>query len=163
MAWHTLIQNFSKQATAFIAYASQRAKVSRCLNSLFSRCPACLVPGGGGGALNSWEFWVGVCRPVPLILTRFQTKQYNFPHSFSDYTFKIHIRFQTWLRLKRKQKNYSNPFLNRIFLFLFYSFGIETINTFIHSAVPSKLYPIQDQNGQKCIPVFRPKPLKNLT
>ena len=37
------------------------------------------------------------------------------------------------LRLERKQKNYSNPFRIRIFLFLSYSFGIETINTFIHS------------------------------
>ena len=37
------------------------------------------------------------------------------------------------LRLGRKQKNSSNPFRIRIFLFLSYSFGIETINTFIHS------------------------------
>ena len=37
------------------------------------------------------------------------------------------------LRLERKQKNYSNAFRIRIFLFLTYSFGIETINTFIHS------------------------------
>ena len=37
------------------------------------------------------------------------------------------------LRLERKQKNSSNPFRIRIFLFLSYSFGIETINTFIHS------------------------------
>ena len=33
------------------------------------------------------------------------------------------------LRLEQQQKG----FLNRIFLFLFYTFGIETINTFIHS------------------------------
>ena len=37
-------------------------------------------PGGG----YSWEFLVGVCRPVPQILTRFQTKKCNFPHPFSD-------------------------------------------------------------------------------
>ena len=37
------------------------------------------------------------------------------------------------LRLERKQENSSNPFRIRIFSFLFYSFGIETINTFIHS------------------------------
>ena len=37
------------------------------------------------------------------------------------------------LRLGRKQKNSSNPFRIRIFLFLSYSFGIETVNTFIHS------------------------------
>ena len=34
------------------------------------------------------------------------------------------------VRLERKQ---TNPFRIRIFLFLSYSFGIETINTFIHS------------------------------
>ena len=67
------------------------------------------------------------------------------------------------LRLERKQKNYSNPFRIRIFLFLSYSFGIETINTFIHSVVPSKtipdfrpnaqrVYPFSDQNGAKTIP-----------
>ena len=37
------------------------------------------------------------------------------------------------LRLERKQNNSSNPFRIRIFLFLSYSFGIETINTFIRS------------------------------
>ena len=38
------------------------------------------------------------------------------------------------LRLGRKQKNSSSPFRIRIFLFLsyLYSFGIDTINTFIH-------------------------------
>ena len=37
------------------------------------------------------------------------------------------------LRLERKQKNSANPLKIRRFLFLSYSFGIETINTFIHS------------------------------
>ena len=37
------------------------------------------------------------------------------------------------LRLERKQKNSANPLRIRTFLFLSYSFGIETINTFIHS------------------------------
>ena len=37
------------------------------------------------------------------------------------------------LRLERKQKNSLNPFRIRIFLFLSYSFGIETLSTFIHS------------------------------
>ena len=37
------------------------------------------------------------------------------------------------LRLERKQKNSSNPFRIHIFLFLSYSFGIGTINTFIHA------------------------------
>ena len=34
--------------------------------------------------------------------------------------------------LERKQTNSSNPFRIRTFLFFSYSFGIETINTFIH-------------------------------
>ena len=34
------------------------------------------------------------------------------------------------LRLECKQKNSSKPFQIRIFLFLSYSSGIETINTF---------------------------------
>ena len=38
-------------------------------------------PGGGG---NSGEFLVGVCRPVPQILTQFQTKKCNFPNPFSE-------------------------------------------------------------------------------
>ena len=39
------------------------------------------MPGGGG---YSWEFLVGVCRPVLQILTLFQTKKCHFPHLFSD-------------------------------------------------------------------------------
>ena len=85
------------------------------------------TPGGGG---YSWEFLIGVCFPVLQILTQFQTQKCNFLHPFSDQTSKIHTRL---LRLECKQKNSSNPFRIRIFLFLSYSFGIETINTFIHS------------------------------
>ena len=51
------------------------------------------APGGGG---YSWEFLVGLCRPVLQILTRFQTKKCYFPYLFSDQTSKIHTRFQTW-------------------------------------------------------------------
>ena len=60
------------------------------------------------------------------------------------------------LRLERKQKNSSNPFRIRIFLFFSYSFGIEAINTFILSLsflenyirFQTK-YPFSDQNGTK--------------
>ena len=54
----------------------------------------------------------------------------------------IYTHFQTWLlgrnyviiiTLGRKHKNYSNPFWIRIFLFLSYSFEIETIKMFLHS------------------------------
>ena len=67
------------------------------------------------------------------------------------------------LRLERKQNNYSNPFRIRIFLFLSYSSGIETISTFIHSVVPSKTQPDSRPKWAKCIPVFRPKRRKNPT
>ena len=100
----------------------------------------CRTPGG-----YSWELLVGVCRPVLQILILFQTEKCYFSHPFSDQTSTIHTRFQIWpsgrnrnyviiLRLGRKQKNSSNPFGIRIFLFLsyVYSFGIDTINTFMH-------------------------------
>ena len=67
------------------------------------------------------------------------------------------------LRLERKQKKYSNPSRIGILLFLSYSFGIETINTFIHSVVLSKTIPDSRPKWAKCIPVFRPKRRKNLT
>ena len=44
------------------------------------------------------------------------------------------------LRLERKQKNSSNRFRIGIFLFLSYSFAIETMNTFIHSRNSLKNY-----------------------
>ena len=67
------------------------------------------------------------------------------------------------LRLERKQKNYSNPFRIRVFLFLSYPFGIETIYTFIHYVAPSKTIPDSRPKWAKCIPVFRPKRRKNTT
>ena len=66
------------------------------------------------------------------------------------------------LRLERKQKNYSNPFRIIIFFFFSYSFGIETINTFIHSVVHSKTILDSRPKWAKCIPVFTPKRCKNL-
>ena len=88
---------------------------------------------------------MGVCRPVPLILTLLRTKKCHFHIRFQTKTSKIHTRFQTnplgrkyvikVLRLEGNQKSSSNPVRIRLFLFLSYSFGIETINTFIHSRV----------------------------
>ena len=56
-----------------------------------------------------------------------------------------------------------NPFQIRIFLFLSYSFGIETINTFIHPLVPSKTIPDSRPKWAKSIPVLRLKRRKNPT
>ena len=67
------------------------------------------------------------------------------------------------LRLERKQKNSSNPFGICIFLFLSYSFGIETINTFIHSRSSLKNHNDSRPKWTKCIPVFRPNRRKNPT
>ena len=124
-------------------------------------------PGG-----YSWEFLVGVCRPVPQILTRFQTKKCNFPHHFSDQTSKIHTGFQTWplgrnyviitSPLERKQKIIQIHFEFAV-LFLAYSFGIKTINTFILSVVPSKTIPDSTPKWAKCKPVLRAKRRKNPT
>ena len=89
-----------------------------------------------------WEFLVELCGPVLQILARFQTKECHFSHPFSDHTSKIHTCFQTWplgrnyviiTQIRAQTKNCSNTFRIRIFLFRSYSFGIETINAFIHS------------------------------
>ena len=120
-----------------------------------------LFPGEGG---YSSEFLVGVCRPVLQILTRFQTKKRTFPLPFLDLALRQKLCYH-YVAVGAQTKNYSNPFQIRIFLFLSYSFGIETINTFIHSVVPSKtipdsrpkcipqsVYPFLDQNGAKTLP-----------
>ena len=88
-----------------------------------------LLPGILGGSVPP-----GSPNPDPI-----QTLKCYFPHPFSDQTSKIHTHFQTWplgrnyYLVRAQTKKYSNPFRIRIFLFLSYSFGIETINTFIQS------------------------------
>ena len=72
---------------------SKRCIVYYYYRSFYSAFP----PGGGGGGGYSSEFLVGVCRPVPQILTQFQTKICHFPHPFSDLASKIHTRFQTFV------------------------------------------------------------------
>ena len=65
------------------------------------------------------------------------------------------------LRLEQQQKGLLNPFWIRMFLLLFYSFGIETINTFIHFRSCSKTIPDSRPKWVKSIPVFRAKRRKN--
>ena len=87
----------------------------------------------------SWEFLVGVCRPVLQIQTLFQTKKYHFPHPFSDpevvtkrnitCVHKTEI-MSSLVRLKLQQKKSHFEFMLH---FLSYSFGIETTNTLIHN------------------------------
>ena len=128
------------------------------------------LPGGGGGTPgNSWwgctarffKSWPDF-RPRNVIFhTRFQTRPLKPIHVFRP-GLKAEIMLSL-LRLERKQKNYSNVFRIRIFLLLSYSFGIETLNAFIYSVVPSKtisgsrpkvqsVYPFSDQNGAKTLP-----------
>ena len=84
---------------------------------------------------------------------------------------KIHTRFQTWplrnyvnITLIRtppqpppppqKKKISENPFRIRAFLFLSYSFGIETINTFIHSCGSLDNHTrFQEEKEQKSYPL----------
>ena len=122
------------------------------------------------------EFLVGLCRKVLQILTRFQTKKCHSPNPqtrvqtrtlksltvFRPCPLGTNYVITTQIRAQKK-KNYSNPFGIRIFLFLSYSFGIETINKFIHTVVPSKTIPDSRRKWAKCIPVFRPKRRKNPT
>ena len=67
------------------------------------------------------------------------------------------------LRLERKQKNSANPLKIRTFFFLSYSFGIETINTFIHSRRSLENQTWFQINMGKSIPVLRSKSRKNPT
>ena len=99
----------------------------------------------------SWEFLVGVCRPVLPILALFQTKKCHF-----------HTRFETWslrnyviiTQIRTPNKTFLKPLRIRILLFLPYALGIETTNTFVHfrSSFIEKLYSILDQNGQNVYP-----------
>ena len=63
-----------------------------------------------------------------------------------------------------KKKKSSNPFRIRISLFLYSSFGTETILIRSYTPVaPSKTIPDSRPKWAKCIPVFRPKRLQNPT
>ena len=84
--------------------------------------------GRGGG--YSWEFLVGVCRPVLQILTLFQTKKCHFPHPFSDQTSKNHTSFQTWslgrnyITYHYLDKSTNNKILQIHFEFGYFSFSL---------------------------------------
>ena len=86
---------------------------------------SCQVPGGvllgilGGGVPPDSS------NPDPI------SDQKNIPHPFQ--TRPLGRNYVTITQIRGQTKNSSNPILIRIFLFLSYSFGIKTINTFIHS------------------------------
>ena len=74
---------------------------------------------------------MGVCRPVLQILTLFQTKKCHFSRPFSDLAFKKLCHH--YLDYSRNKKYFLKSIRIGIFLFLSFSFGTETINTFVHS------------------------------
>ena len=79
----------------------------------------------------SWEFLVGVCRPVLQILTLFQAIEM----SFSTPVFRPGLLAEiisSLFRLERNQK-FLQLHLEFAYFSFFCSFGIKTINTFIHS------------------------------
>ena len=91
---------------------------------------------------NSWEFLVGCM--VLQILTQFQTKKFSFstlifrpgkkPYPSSDLA-QAEIMLPL-LRFERQLKHFLKLRRIRILLFLFYSFGIESTNTFMLSRIP---------------------------
>ena len=86
-----------------------------------------LVAGVPPGSPKAWPDF----RPEIVIFhTRFQTRPLK---SIPVSDLAIREKLSSLLRLERKQKSSSNPFRIRIFFFLSYSFGIETIKTFIQS------------------------------
>ena len=67
------------------------------------------------------------------------------------------------LRLERKQNNSSNSFLISIFFFLSYSFGIQTIKTFVHSRSSLKNHTRFQTKMGKVYTCFQTKRRKNPT
>ena len=126
------------------------------------------MPGG-----YSWEFLVGCVVRFFKSWPNFRPKNVIFHTRCQTRTLKSILVFRpglkadimlSLLRLERKQTNSSKSFRIRIFLFLSYSFEIETINTFIHSRSSlenhkpnpdqneQSVYPFSDQNGARTLP-----------
>ena len=99
---------------------------------------------------DSWEFLVGC-------VARFSCKILFQTWHLSNYVIITQIRTAT--------KTISQiPFRIRIFLFFSYSFGIKTINTFIHYRNQlQKTIPDSRPKWVKSTPVFRPKRPKHHT
>ena len=106
------------------------------------------MPGG-----YSWEFSVGVCRPVIHFLTLFHTKKCNFSHLFSDLAFrqKLCYLYLTQIRTQTKkilQIHFEYAYSS--FFFIHRKFNDKYVHTL--QQFPRKPYPIPDQNGQSAYP-----------
>ena len=110
----------------------------------------------------SWEFFVGVCRPVLQILTLFQTKKCHFSHPFSYLASK-----KLCDRLRRLAEQ-QQRFLKIHFEISYFSFLqlIWNLNDKYWSlytpVVPSKTKLDSRQKLAKFMPIFRPKRRKTL-
>ena len=88
--------------------------------------------------------------------TRFQTRPLKSILFFRPC---LYAEIMSWLlRSEHKQKIYSNTFRIRIFLFLSFSFGIDTINTFIRSRCSLENH---TRSQRKIFPFFRLKRSRN--
>ena len=97
----------------------------------------------GGGGTPIWSVPPGAPNPNPIS----DQKMSFVTPAVSDLAFKK--LFHHGLRLDSPaaiKKDFLNPFLIRIFLFLSYSLGIETINTFVDSSSS------QTKTAQKNLP-----------
>ena len=107
------------------------------LHDIYSWAKVTVVPGGvllgilGGSDARFFKYWPYFGPKNVIFHTCFQTLPLkSIPVFRSGLYAEIMLSL---LRLQRKQKSSSKRFRIRTFLFLSYSFGIETINTFIHS------------------------------
>ena len=117
------------------------------LNEVVSICKLVLVnpatsPGGGGGVCKPGNSWWGFA-------ARFSTD----PDPISGQKNVIfHTCFQTWPlgQIRAQTKNFFKCISNsHQFLLRPYSFGIETINTFIHSLSSLEIHTrFRTKNGQ---------------
>ena len=125
----------------------------------------------GGTPRNLWQ-GVLIRSPNPDPLSD-QNEICLVSHPFPDVSSNIHNPFQTWpyvqidrnqlplLRLERQQKDLVNIFLNSQNTLSFYLFGIETINTFIHSRSSLENHTrFQIKMGEVYIPFFDRKGAK---
>ena len=133
-----------------------------------------LLPPGG----YPWEFFVGVCRPVLQILTRFQTKKRHFPHPFSDhldlqnpYPFsdlafrrKLCYYYLDWrankqiLQIHFELLKYSHILLSFLLIWNWNDKYVHILLQFPRKPHPipvqngQSVYPFSDQNGAKTLP-----------
>ena len=105
---------------------------------------------------------MGLCRPILQIQTLFQTKNCHFSCLFSDLAYECLVKaiaLSCVLQTEIMLKNSHNSF----FFFFFHSFGIETINTFLHSRSSLENHTRFQTKMSKVYTRFQSKKRKNPT